>query len=157
MTYEYYTKILEEKEKQEIKNKLNSQFGIEKINGIINKKGKERLFLFQGSFTAKEILDLERTIPIERIGIYFAKEVENELRLSIDGINIFKEQITKNIIEIPDNLIQDWMQGNEIYLETNIKGFCIIKNKQNFLGTGKSNNNRITNFIPKNRRLKQKI
>ena len=32
-----------------------------------------------------------------------------------------------------------------------------MKYKDNFLGTGKASENKISNFIPKNRRLKEKI
>ena len=65
-------KILNKNEKREIENKLNKQFGIEKIPGIILKKGAERLFLFQGNFDKKQIAKLEQSVPIEKAGVYFA-------------------------------------------------------------------------------------
>jgi len=48
------------------------------------------------------------------------------------------------------------MQGSELQITTGKKGYIIIKYKNDFLGTGKASENKITNFIPKNRRLKYK-
>ncbi len=152
-------KIFSKKEKEEIEKKLNEQFGIKDIPGIILQRGPEKLFLFQGSLNRNQIYELEQTIPIERIGIYFAKEIpgENKIRLSIEGTQILKEQINKNIFELNDEQVEDWMKGNELQIITGKKDFLIMKYKDNFLGTGKASENKISNFIPKNRRLKEKI
>src|SRR3989344_2463662 len=108
MTYTYYLKIFSEREKKEIEAKLENQFGIEKIQGIINAKGREKLFLFQGSLDEGEIKKLSEIIPIERVGIYFAKIINDELKLSLDGTNILKDQINKNIFELNDKQAETW-------------------------------------------------
>ena len=46
-------KILNKNEKEEITNKLKSQFGITEIPGEIIMRGKERMFLFSGDFKKK--------------------------------------------------------------------------------------------------------
>ncbi len=148
--------ILKPKEKKQIERQLNEQFGIKKVPGIIIKTGTERLFLFQGNLDKKEILDLEKTIPIERIGVYFAKFQANKIRLSIEGVHILKDQITKNIFELDEKQTQQWMSGNELNIKIGGKDFLVMKYKNNFLGTGKASENKITNFIPKSRRLKNK-
>ena len=48
------------------------------------------------------------------------------------------------------------MSGSEILIKTNLKGFVIIKHKKDFLGSGKASENKIGNFIPKERRLKKR-
>ncbi len=150
-------KILNKNEKQETEKKLNNQFGIENISGIILRRGKEKLFLFSGSFNKQEIKNLEETVPIERIGIYFAKIVnENEIRLSIEGTQILKEQIKKNVFELNEKQAEEWMMGRELQIKTGKRGFLVMKYKDNFMGCGKASENKIGNFIPKNRRLKQK-
>lgn len=215
-------KILSQQEKQEILEKLNEQFGIKEMQGTILKFGEEKLFLFQGSLTEPQIKKLEQIIPIERVGIYFAKIQEGQIRLSIEGTYLLKNQITKNIFEINEEQAEQWMMGQEILLddinesnkkelinndetiskgfdelkkdeltndktisnshEKNLiikkksissevrqtlgwvgkksvdkkpKGFAIIKFKDDFLGCGKASEHKITNFIPKNRRLKK--
>jgi len=151
-------KILNEKEKNEIVEKLREQFGISEVPGKIIMRGKERLFLYSGSFDDEEMENLESIVFIERAGIYFAKidEATGEIRLSIEGTQILGSQIKKNIFEIPENLVEDWMKGRELNVQSGMRGFVVVKYKNEFLGTGKASENKIGNFIPKNRRLKDK-
>ena len=148
-------KIFSQKEKAEIVEKLKKQFGVKSVEGIFVQKGTERLFLFQGDFTQKQIQQLERTIPIERVGVYFGKFQNNEVRLSIESTQILKDQITKNIFELNDEQAELWMKGNELEIQTGKKGFLVMKYKDNFLGCGKASELKIGNYVPKNRRLKQ--
>jgi len=149
-------KILTHKEKAEVTNKLKIRFGINEIPGILVRWGAERIYLFTGSFTEKDIRKTEQIAFIERIGIYFAKIVKDEIRLSIEGTQILKDQITKNIFELNDEQAKQWMQGEELNIQTGKKGFLVMKNRDDFLGCGKASELKIGNFIPKNRRLKSK-
>ena len=149
-----YLKILNKNEKQEIVNKLNSRFGINEIPGILVKKGEERLFLFAGDFDIKQIKKLEGTIPIERVGIYFAKIIKGEIRLSIEGTILFKDQITKNIFQLTEQQSKQWMQGQELNIQSGKKGFLVMKYKDDLFGCGKASAEKIGNYVPKSRRLK---
>ncbi len=149
-------KILNKNQKTEIKNKLNKQFGINEIQGIIVKRGAERLFFFQGSFDKKQIKKLESTVPIERVGVYFGKIQVDEMRLSIEGVHLLKNQIKKNIFELDKKQTEQWMKGQELNIKTGKKRFLIMKYKDDFLGCGKASAEKISNFIPKSRRLKEK-
>jgi len=149
-------KILSQKEEKEIEKKLNQQFGIKKVEGIISMRGRERLFIFQGNLDEKQIRELEQTVPVERVGIYFGKFMDNKIRLSIEGTHLLKEQITKNIFELTKEQLELWMKGNELNIKTGKHDLLIIKHKDDFLGTGKASENKITNFIPKNRRLRER-
>lgn len=149
-------KILNRNEKQEITNKLKKQFGIENLPGIIIKMGEERLFFFQGSFDEKQIKKLEKTIPIEKIGIYFGKEQDSQIRLSIEGIHLLKTQINKNIFELNKEQMEKWVTGQELDIQTGKKEFLIMKYKNDFLGCGKASEKKIGNYMPKSRRLRDK-
>ena len=151
-----FIKILNRQEQKEIEEKLNEQFGIKNIPGIIMKLGEERLFIFSGNLKEKEIKNLERTIPIERVGVYFAKIVpkENSIRLSIEGTQILSNQIKKNILELTKEQMEEWMTGSDLQIKTGKRGFLIIKYQDDFLGCGKASEEKIGNFIPKSRRLK---
>ncbi len=151
-------KIMNNNEKEEILGKLNKQFGITNIPGEIVMRGKERMFLFTGNFDKDKLRLLEEITPIERVGAYFAKRVENidEVRLSIEGTQIFSDQIKNNIFELSDDQVEEWMKGRELNIKTGKKGFLSMQYKGNFLGTGKASEEKIGNFIPKNRRLKEK-
>ena len=149
-------KIFNKNQKLEILNKLKKQFGINEIPGTIIKSGTERLFLYQGDLTPNQIYELERTLPIERVGVYFAKLMNDNIRLSIEGTQILQNQITKNIFELDEEQTQEWMMGSELLIATGKQDFLIMKHNNEFLGTGKASAEKISNFIPKNRRLKRK-
>ena len=150
--------ILSNQETKEILSKLNEQFGIQKIPGRLIKIGKERIFLFNGDFLDEQIKNLEKIVFIEKIGIYVGAIFlpTDEIRLSIEGTQIFKDQITKNLFEINEEKFGNWMQGEELNIQTGLKGIIVIKYRNNFLGCGKASENKIGNFIPKSRRLRSK-
>lgn len=148
--------IFNSKERKEILEKLEDQYGITKIQGILILVGKERIFLYQGSMNEEEIRKLEQIIYIERIGTYIAKIQENKIRLSIEGSQILKDQITKNIFDLNEEQATEWMMGRELNISSGKIDYLIMRYKNDFLGTGKASQNKITNFIPKNRRLKEK-
>ena len=152
--------ILSNQETQEIFSKLKWQFGIQKLheNSILIKIGRERIFLFNGDFSDEQIKNLEKITFIERIGIYFAKifSPTNEIKLSIEGTQILKNQITKNIFKLNEGQLNDWMLGKELNIKTGLKGIIVIKHQDDFLGCGKASENKIGNFIPKSRRLRSK-
>jgi|TARA_Y100000310_G_scaffold336744_1_gene422148 NOL1/NOP2/fmu family ribosome biogenesis protein len=149
-------RILNSSEKNEVGKKLNRQFGINSIPQTIVKHGKDKMFLFSGSLENKKIKLLEKAVYIERMGVYFGKvdERTKDIRLSIEGSQIFKSCINKNLFEINDEQTQEWMKGNELRIKTGKRGFLVLKNKEDFLGTGKASEEKIGNFIPKSRRLK---
>lgn len=149
-------KILNKNQKREIENKLKKQFGIQNIPGLIVRRGEERLFLFSGDFDEKQIKQLERTVIIERLGVYFANISGGEIRLSIEGSQILKDQIKKNIFSLDSKQAEEWMKGRELPVKIGERGFLIMKYKDDFLGTGKASEEKIGNFVPKSRRLKNR-
>lgn len=149
-------KIFSKKEKQEIEKKLNKQFGINEIPGILVKMGQDRIFFFSGKITENEIKKIESEIPIERVGVYFARIVDDFPKLSMEGTQILKEQINKNIFELNEEQLKNWMSGRDLMIKTGERGFLVMKYRNDFLGCGKASAEKISNFIPKSRRLKNK-
>jgi NOL1/NOP2/fmu family ribosome biogenesis protein len=151
-------KFFDKKEKEKLVQQLNGQFGIEEIPWEIAKLGKERIILFSGDMSEKDLLKFDYLARIEGVGLYFAKidEHTKDLRLSIEGANLLKNQITKNIFEMNEKQAEQWMLGQELNITTGKKGFFIMKFKDDVLGTGKISENKISNFVPKSRRLKYK-
>ena len=153
-------KILSIKEKKNIEEKLKAKYGVSRIPGILLMKGQEKVFLYSGSLSPREIKKLEGNIIIERIGVYFAKIVidggEEKIRLSIEGSHILKDQISKNIFELTKEQSEDWMMGRQLDIVSGKFGFLIMKYGNDFFGTGKASKEKIGNFIPKSRRLKNR-
>ena len=151
-----YIKILSEQEKRKIENQLHAQFGIKEIPGKIVMRGEERLFFFTGEIDEDGIRKLEQSAPIEKVGVYFAKLINEEIKLTIEGTQLLKEQITKGIFQINDSQAEEWMMGRELNLKSGLRGFVVMKNNDDYLGCGKASQEKITNFIPKSRRLKNR-
>lgn len=149
-------RILAEHEKNKIVKRLNEQFGIKEIPGKILMLGAERLFFFTGEAEEDKIKEIEQAASIEKIGIYFAKLVNEDIKLTIEGTQLLKSQISKNIFEINDSQAAEWMMGRELNIKTGLKGFIVMKNRDDLLGCGKASEQKITNFIPKSRRLKSR-
>ncbi|MEK6835282.1 MAG: hypothetical protein AABX61_03405 [Nanoarchaeota archaeon] len=146
-------KILNKKESERILDKINEQFGIKNIesNYIILQKKDGKIFLINNSFGKIEY----NTLRINELGLYVAR-FDKEIRLTIEGSQIFGKHATKNVYEVNENDANSWMEGDDIECNKEFKGFVIIKYKDNYLGSGKCKNNKLLNYIPQERRIRQK-
>ena len=147
-------KFLNKNEKNEILQKLNEQFGIVEIPWVLIRWG-ERIVAFSGDADEREIEKIRESAVVEGIGLYLAKE-EYGIRLSIEATQLLKDQITKNIFEMNKEQMNEWMRGNELNIKTGQKGFLAMRYNNDFLGCGKASENKISNFVPKERRIKEK-
>lgn len=146
-------KIIRSTPKKKILAQLNEQFGITKLPYLLLRFGKEKLRAYSGNLSAEELNKLDSELRIENIGLYFVKEQIDGLRLTFDGIQLFKNQITKNILDLNDKQANEWLRGQDLNIQTD-RAFKILKHKNEFIGCGKSTGERITNFVPKERRIK---
>lgn len=146
--------VLRRKEVKAFLLKLKEQWGFEEELDYVFLKGKEyKIFV-----VSREITKIEwENIRINSTGVYFAKETNGELRLSIEGSQMIGPNATKNVIEISEKLARLWMKGYNIPFDEEkgkeLKGFQIMKCKDDFMATGIFKENRILNFVPKNRRI----
>ncbi|MEA2035871.1 MAG: hypothetical protein U9O94_00075 [Nanoarchaeota archaeon] len=143
-------KLFDRKDKKRFLEILKKQFGFEDkldYNFFINTKNK--VFIVN-----KEIAEIDLSkIRINSLGSYIAEYRHDEVRLTIEGSQIIGEKAKKNILELNDPEIKEWLSGKDIDKQTDLKGFVIIKNKEDFIGSGKVSNNRILNYVPKIRRI----
>lgn len=155
--------ILDKPKKERFIEKIS--LGIEKISYLLLKPGQERVLAYSGSLSTTELSKLSGEINVELIGLYLGKEFDDEARLSTDALHLLKQQITKNIIEVNEEQEKDWFLGNPITLTEaqkeqykDTKGFVAVKSKEDFIGTGKMawEKGEISNFLPKERRIKVK-
>ena len=143
-------RFLKRKDKKHLLELLKKQFNFEeKLNYIFLINNKNKVFIIN-----KELANIElNKIKINSIGLYIAELRHNEVRLSIEGSQLIGPKAKKNIIEINEKQARDWLKGKDIETKEAIKGFTIIKHKEDFLGCGKIKDNQILNFVPKTRRL----
>ena len=144
-------KILNRKEIKRIFDKFKEQYDIENLDlnyGFLqNREGK--IFII-----SKDIKKINLgKLRINNLGLYIAR-LDKDLRLTIEGTQLFGKYAKKNVYEINDEDVHSWMSGKEINCEKEFKGFVIIKNEDNYLGSGRYSNGKIINFIPKERWIK---
>ncbi len=151
--------IYDKTKKKKFIEKLNG-FGIKEIPGLLIQTGSERVRVFSGSLSNDEIWKVWRMFPIEGVGLYLGKELaDGDVRLSLDGLHLLKEQIKERIIELNNEQAEEWFKGNDIELNNeqinNLeRGFVAVKFNNDFIGTGNLNpdNKVVYCFLPKERR-----
>ena len=146
-------KTLSSSRKKKIIQQLEDQFGITNLPYLFLQFGKDKIRVYSGDLSKENLNNLDKNTRIENMGLYFARIQPDGIRLTIDGIQLVKDQITKNIMEINDNQAEDWFKGNDLDIKAE-SAFKILKNNDEFIGCGKSTGDRITNFVPKERRIK---
>ena len=146
-------KTLSSSRKKKIIQQLEDQFGITSLPYLFLQFGKDKIRVYSGNLSRENLNNLDKNTRIENMGLYFARIQPDGIRLTIDGIQLVKDQITKNIMEINNNQAKDWFKGNDLDIKAE-SAFKILKNNNEFIGCGKSTGDRITNFVPKERRIK---
>jgi NOL1/NOP2/fmu family ribosome biogenesis protein len=146
-------KILTAAQKKKIVKQLQEQYGISEIPHLFLKFGKEKIRIYSGNFSREELIELQKNLRLENMGLYLATQHQEQFRLSLDALQVFKEQITKNILELNDKQTEQWFKGQDLDIQTD-NNFKVLKHNQDFIGCGKSTGERITNCMPKERRIK---
>jgi len=145
--------IIRATEKKKILQQLNEQFGISKIPYLLLRFGKEKIRAFSGSLSSEELNVLDKNLRIENTGLYLLKEQRDGLRLTLDSLSLFKDQINKGILELTNKEAKDWFKGHDLLIKEE-RGFKILRNNNEMIGCGKSTGEKITNFVPKERRIR---
>ncbi len=145
-------KILRKKEVKQILSKLKEQWDFSKpLNYTFLKSHKDKIYLITNDISK---IDLSK-LRIDKIGLYFCTIVnQKEIRLSIEGSQLIGLYCNKNILELNESEMKQWLQGFDLDKESSVKGFALIKHNKDFIGTGKVTEGKILNYIPKARRIK---
>jgi|TARA_B100001971_G_C18108034_1_gene492602 NOL1/NOP2/fmu family ribosome biogenesis protein len=143
-------RILNNKEIKQILNLAEKQWEAKLTpDYVFLKTEKGKIYVVNKSISK---LDLGK-LRINTVGMYFSEAKENEMRLSIEGSQIVGPKAKKNVLELDEHEVKEWMQGNDLEKEGNFPGFFIIKHKDDFLGCGKWRNDKVLNYIGKARRV----
>jgi NOL1/NOP2/fmu family ribosome biogenesis protein len=143
-------KILNKKEIKSIIKLIKNQWDYNPdLDYVFFQNNKNRLFIINKELSK---IDLNK-IRINSIGLYFGELNHNQLRLSIEGSQIIGPKAKKNVLELNKEEVKQWLKGNDLEKETKLKNFVIIKHNNDFLGCGKVKENKLFNYVPKNRRI----
>jgi len=141
--------ILNSKEIKEILKLIEKQWSAKlKPDYTFLKNNKNRIFIINRDVSKIDFSKLR----INSIGMYFC-DLENGIRLSIEGSQIVGPKAAKNIVEINESQTRQWLKGEDLEVNGNYSGFVIIKHNDDFLGTGKFKEDKILNYVNKSRRV----
>lgn len=143
-------KILNSKERKEILKIINEQFSCEfEFEFEVFQNSKNKIFVMN-----KDLGKIDyKLLLVNSLGMYFGEMRDNEIRLSIEASQIIGKIANKNVLELDDELAGKWMAGEDINVDSDLHGFVIIKNKDDFLGCGKISNKKLYNYVQKERRV----
>jgi len=144
-----------------------SDLGIRKIPQMLVRSGKERIRAFSGDLDREAVMNIWHLLPIEGIGLYVGKDMVNrngvrEVRLSLDGMHVWKNQLGERVIDLDEEQERDWFLGRDIELSSEQKieaGFVCVRSGKDFVGIGKvgADGKMLFGFLPKERRRKERM
>ena len=146
---------LKSKEVKQIKEMIKQQWGFtKKLDYLFFLSKKDKLYI-----ASRDILDADLSkTRINSIGVYFGeyRQDRKELRLTIEGSQMIGPSAKKNILELDDQEVIQWMKGKDIERDFNMQGFVIIKHNTDYLGCGKIKEEKkvLLNYVPKVRRVR---
>ena len=146
--------FLSQKEIKGILQQLEQQFGFhEKLPYVFAKSEKNKIYIIN-----EDIKNLDRNhIRINSIGMYFGELLDDGIRLSIEGAQMIGPRARLSIALLDDREMQEWLRGEDIPNRFDLRGYILIKNKDDFLGCGKATENKILNYVPKTRRIRSSM
>ena len=143
--------FLAKKEVKKVLEKVEEQWGTT-VTGeyLFFKNNKRKLYI-----VSKEFAQIDRDkLRINSIGLYFCEVTEKgDIRLSIEGSQMLGPSATKNVLEVNEKQVKEWLYGEDVAYEGESKGFVILKYGDYFVGCGKHKEGYINNHVSKNRRI----
>ncbi len=143
-------KALNKKHIKELLKNIEEHYGIKelKLDYIFYQSNKGKVFLLSNKF--KELN--HENLNINSLGLYFANIKDREIRLSVEGSQLIGNKAKKNVVEINEEELKNWLTGEDLEMKKG-EGFVLIKNKDDFYGSGKITKDRVLNFVPKEKRM----
>lgn len=143
--------FLNSHELKEISASVMRQFGTALPKGyayVLRKDGD--LFMVNRDV---ERIDFSK-ININSLGLYIGEFKGNEFRPGIEGSQILGPLAQKNVVNIDKEQLAKWFSGEEIESSESASGYVMLKSGNDFVGCGKLIEGKVTNFVPKTRRVR---
>lgn len=136
------------KEVKELQHTMKDMYGAW-IEGDFMMGSKGRIYLVTRPVTGVDV----RKVNAEGVGVYVGRINPEGFRPSIEGVQLMRP--TKNIFELNEDQMKDWIMGFKITIETEYQGYCTLTYKGEIIGPGKIANKGVWNYVPKERRIKK--
>ena len=143
--------IMNAKQVKEVLANLKERFGFEgKLDYVFLLSNKERLYVVNPEVAS---VPLEK-LRINTLGMYFGEWKRNEARMSIEGSQLIGPHCAKNVLELDDAQTKEWLKGYDVAYVYADRGYLLVKHGPDFLGCARALDDKLQNFVPKNRRVK---
>ena len=147
-------KPLKRKEASKILEQVGQEYGCDAKKLLIDDHAffisdKNKIYFINNSIKEADLTN----IRINSFGLYFCEINHDKIRLTIEASQLIGPTATKNIFEVDDQTARSWLKGEDIECDQEFEGFVIVKNKADFLSSGRYKEGKILNFIPKIRRI----
>jgi len=143
-------KILNTREIKRILSLLDKQFSFSGSLDYAFLQNKEDIYLISKDLAAIDT----KNFHINNLGLYFANIKNDAIRLSIEGSQLIGSKLGKNILALNEEEAAGWIAGDDIEVSSMLKGWVVIKHKNDYIGTGYIKEDKLLNYIPKERRLR---
>jgi len=130
---------------------LKNRFGIENLDENFALIDRGDIWI-----TSKEALKIKENLKFNRIGIRLIRVFKNNFKLTTSGSQIVGYLAKKNVLVLEDEkLALRYIKGDDIYgnFENLQRGQVIIKFKNDILGVGLYDGEKIKNQIPIPKRI----
>jgi NOL1/NOP2/fmu family ribosome biogenesis protein len=142
-------KPLNSKERKAVREQLREQYGYTgdfDYTVFVNDEGKH----YVGTRDVEPFID--SGLRIERIGIYVFALQHGEIRMSIEGSQLFGPACTNGILDITQSQRDEWLLGKDLSVPTETEQrFYIVRCEGDYLGGGKAKHGLLLNHVPKER------
>lgn len=145
-------RILNSKQTREIYSMLEARYGFSAKLDFSFLKNKDDIYLISRDLAKVDV----KKLNINSLGLYFGEVKNDSIRLSIDATNMIGSKLGKNILMLDEEQAMYWIKGDDLPLQTDMKGIVVVKHNQDYLGSGIIKNGILLNHVPKERRLKLK-
>jgi NOL1/NOP2/fmu family ribosome biogenesis protein len=144
--------ILNSRERKAILDRIEAQWGCRwESDFAFLRSDKDKIYIIDHDVDKIE----PKKLRIDSVGLYVAQlPNDNEVRLTIEGAQIIGPLAKRNIVELSEAEARDWLRGEDIPVDPEgLSGFVILRQGDDFLGSGKVKESKVLNFVSKARRV----
>lgn len=148
-------KILSRKDAKEIEAMIEDVYGAKEalrdFTVLVTGKREKIWITHRDVFS----IDIDK-LRINSIGLYFGRIDLRKLKMSVEACSIVGPKATKNIIELKEEQLWDFLRGFDVELrdteEVNNE-YRLVKYGKEWLGIAKVDNGVLKNALPKSRKI----
>jgi NOL1/NOP2/fmu family ribosome biogenesis protein len=143
--------FLNSHELREINAALEKQWGTELSKDyayVLRKDGD--LFMVNRDVDRVDLAKLN----INSLGLYIGEFRGGEFRPGIEGSQLFGPLAKRNVVSISKEQLAKWLAGEELDIDADASGYILLKHENDFVGCGRLVEGKLSNFVPKVRRVR---